>query len=253
MIKKVTTPVIFAHRGASAHAPENTLSSFKLAQKQGAEAIELDVQLTSDDEVIVFHDHALERITGKKGYVKDATLSEIKELNTCHSYGPEYNLEKIPTLVEVFTHFKDFPLINIELKNISTPRDNLSKKVAELINEYQMHDQVLISSFSPLSLTRFHNIIPEIPLGLLIHTPMGFNFHRIFKKAFNLVESVHISFTFLNSYRVIFLKSFGKIVYSYTLNRPDEIHLALKCGVDGFFTDDPAFAIRTVNSSNQIA
>ena len=98
MFSTLTSPVIFAHRGASSHAPENTLAAFQLAIDQGAEAIELDVQLTRDQEVVVFHDVHLDRTTNGSGKVKDLTLSELKSYNAGIAFNPAYQNEKIPTL-----------------------------------------------------------------------------------------------------------------------------------------------------------
>ena len=71
---------IFAHRGASGYAPENTLEAFALAITQGADGIELDVQLTKDGIPVVIHDETIDRVTEKKGWVKDYTLKKLKEL-----------------------------------------------------------------------------------------------------------------------------------------------------------------------------
>ncbi len=87
MIESLPRPVIFAHRGASAHAPENTLSAFKLARDLGANAIELDVQLTADQAIVVFHDTTVNRTTNATGNISDYTLSALKSLNAGHAYG----------------------------------------------------------------------------------------------------------------------------------------------------------------------
>ena len=102
MLSILTSPVIFAHRGASSHAPENTLAAFQLAIDQGAKAIELDVQLTQDQEVVVFHDIHLNRTTDGSGRVKDLRLSAIKSFNAGTAFYPAYQSEKIPTLTELF-------------------------------------------------------------------------------------------------------------------------------------------------------
>ncbi|MCX8062766.1 MAG: glycerophosphodiester phosphodiesterase family protein [Anaerolineales bacterium] len=95
-------PIIFAHRGSSAYAPENTLSAFELAIKQNVQAIEFDVTLTKDKIVVVFHDSNTERITGHKGKINQMTLSEIKKLDAGSYFDSSFEGEKIPTLEEVF-------------------------------------------------------------------------------------------------------------------------------------------------------
>jgi glycerophosphoryl diester phosphodiesterase len=252
MILNSSTPVVFAHRGASAHAPENTLSAFKLAREQGAQAIELDVQLTADEEIVVFHDATVDRITNSTGKIRDYILSELKKLNAGFAYGPAFQDERIPTLSEVFTEFNDFPLINIELKNLETPLDNLPQKVSDLVADFDMSKQVLISSFNSVALKRFNNINPDIPLGILIHSPLTLDTQRFFIPRLDRYRSVHLSSQALNQKRVNFIHSHNKLVFSYTINHPDEMIQSLSLGVDGFFTDDPGLALRTLADQDRI-
>jgi glycerophosphoryl diester phosphodiesterase len=250
MVIKTSTPVIFAHRGASAHAPENTISAFRLAINQGVSAIELDVQLTADHEVIVFHDSILDRITNSKGKIKDYQLAELKQIDAGYAYGEAFRNEGIPTLSEVFSEISNASLFNIELKNLSSPLDNLPEKVLEIIRDHKCEDNVLISSFNPIALRRFYRLNQDILLGRLIHTPLIFNLqkHRSIKD--DKFYSVHIAYSLLTEKRLAYIKSHGKKVYTYTLNHPDDILRALDLGVDGFFTDDPGLALRTINKSS---
>jgi len=246
MIESLPSPVIFAHRGASVHAPENTLSAFKLARDQGANAIELDVQLTADQSVVVFHDATVDRTTNATGKISDYTLSALQNLNAGHAYGNAYVNERIPTLSDVFSEMPDFPMINIELKNLSSLADNLPKLVAELIRKHQMEDQVLISSFNPVALQNFNKIYPGISLGRLVHYPIVLEYFHLLSSRLKMFRSIHIPFTALNTSRINFFHSIGKLVFTYTLNHPGDMIKALKLGVDGFFTDDPGLAKRTI-------
>ena len=96
---------VWAHRGASAYAPENTLEAFLLAAEQGADGVELDVQLTKDGEMVVVHDEEIDRVSDGSGFVKDYTLAELKNLNFNKTH-PEYQNVKIPTLREVYEALK---------------------------------------------------------------------------------------------------------------------------------------------------
>ena len=91
---------IFAHRGASAYAPENTMEAFALAVKQGADGIELDVQMTKDGEVVVIHDETIDRVSDKKGAVRDYTLEELRKFSFSN-HMEKYKDAAIPTLKEV--------------------------------------------------------------------------------------------------------------------------------------------------------
>ena len=107
---------VFAHRGASAYAPENTLAAFRLAEEQGADGIELDVQLTKDGQVVVIHDENIDRTGTGTGAVRDYTLEELRKLSF-HNHMEAYEGEKIPTLEEVLTFVKQGRMeVNIELK-----------------------------------------------------------------------------------------------------------------------------------------
>src|SRR5690242_12342962 len=102
MLESLSRPVIFAHRGACAHAPENTLASFELALAQQADAIELDAKLSADGFVVVHHDDTVDRTTDGKGRLKNLTLAELKKLDAGSSFAETFKGEKIPTLEEVF-------------------------------------------------------------------------------------------------------------------------------------------------------
>ena len=94
---------VWAHRGASGYAPENTLEAFKKAEKMKADGVELDVQLTKDGELVVIHDETVDRVSGEKGFVKDYTLKELKRLNVS-KHMPSYDKKtRIPTLDECLT------------------------------------------------------------------------------------------------------------------------------------------------------
>ena len=244
MFPSLTSPVIFAHRGACSHAPENTLAAFKLAIDQGAKAIELDVQLTEDREVVVFHDVHLARTTDGVGRVTDHTLAEIKQLNAGLSFSPAYQDEKVPTLSEVFDRLPKNIILNIELKNLHAPFDSLPARTAAIIREFQAENRVLISSFNRTALSKFFNEIPSIPRGRLLYTKRGVRFFSRLPLLHTRYQSVHLSFRSLDQQIVESFKNTGRKVFAYTLNHDKDMLNALKMGVDGFFTDDPGFAIR---------
>ena len=115
-MNKTKRPFVWAHRGASAYCPENTLPAFAKAMEMGADGIELDVQMTKDGELVVCHDEKIDRTSDGKGWLKDFTLAELRNFD--FSYGYEaYKGVKIPTLREVFELFADTNMtINIVLQ-----------------------------------------------------------------------------------------------------------------------------------------
>ncbi len=236
-------PTVFAHRGASAHAPENTLASFKLAVQQGAPAIELDVKLTADKEVVVLHDPTLDRTTNGKGALSDFTLAEIKKLDAGTHFSETFRGEPIPTLAEVFETVGRQVLVNVELTNYATPRDDLVDRVAPLIKKYGMQERVMFSSFHPLNLIRARRLIPEIPLGLLLPEGRAGRILRTFGGEFIPHEALHPYLDDVNEKLVERTHRQGHRVNVWTVNRAEDMRRLFRMGVDGIFTDDPASAL----------
>ncbi|MDK4490420.1 glycerophosphodiester phosphodiesterase, partial [Fusobacterium necrophorum] len=110
---------VFAHRGASGYAPENTLAAIKKAIEQGADGIEIDIQFTKDCKIVVFHDWKINRTSNGKGYVYDLNFEELRALEIGSWYGDEYRKEKIPTLEEILELIPENMMLNIEIKDIS--------------------------------------------------------------------------------------------------------------------------------------
>src|SRR5512139_1614857 len=137
-LESLTQPVVFAHRGASAHAPENTLAAFELALAQQADAIELDVKLSADGQVMVIHDSSVDRTTNGHGKVQDMTLAELKALDAGSFFNSQFAGEKIPTLNEVFEAMGKRTFINIELKNHRSHGEDLVETVCMLVKKHQM-------------------------------------------------------------------------------------------------------------------
>lgn len=158
---------IFAHRGASAYAPENTLEAFALAMEQGADGIELDVQLTKDGEVVVIHDEIIDRVSDRKGFVKDYTLAELKTF-TFDNHMEEYHDARIPTLEEVLELVKPGTMeVNIELKTGIFWYPDIEKKVYEIVQKAGMHSRVIYSSFNHYSIQKLRRLDPSVQTAYL--------------------------------------------------------------------------------------
>lgn len=158
---------IWAHRGASGHAPENTLEAFELAVRQGADGVELDVQLTRDGELVVIHDEEVNRVSGAKGFVKDFTLAELKKLNVNRPC-PKYENVRIPTLREVYELLRPSGLeINVELKTGIFFYSGIEEKVLELGAAMGMEERLWYSSFNHLSLVTLKKLNPVARTGIL--------------------------------------------------------------------------------------
>jgi glycerophosphoryl diester phosphodiesterase len=167
MFEEFIKPVVFAHSGACALAPENTISSFELAVAHGADAVELDAKLSKDGQVMVIHDPTLERTTNGKGKVNEFTLKELKKFVAGSNFGVGFSGERIPTLEEVFEHVGKKLLVNVELTNYKSPQDDLIPRVVELVKKHNMQQRVLFSSFLPKNLINIRVLIPEAAVAQL--------------------------------------------------------------------------------------
>lgn len=162
-----TKPLVWAHRGASGYAPENTLAAFQKAVDLGADGVELDIQLTKDDQIVVIHDETIDRTSDGKGWVKDYTLEELRAFNYNRTK-PEYKHADIPTMREVFELLKPTGLfINIEIKTGVVFYEKIEEKILALAKEMGMEDRVCYSSFNHYTVTRIHELKPDAEVGFL--------------------------------------------------------------------------------------
>ncbi len=239
---ELSKPVLFAHRGASAHAPENTLAAFELAARQGAPAIELDVKLSADGRVVVIHDQTVDRTTNGHGDVRNLTLAELKTLDAGSKFSTQYAGETIPTLAEVFEAVGKRLLINVELTNYASPNDALVSKVAGLVRQSGLEEWVMFSSFHPLSLWRARRLLPSVPRGfLLLEGKAGSWVYRLLDPLLT-PEYMHPYLTSVTQEYVRTQHNRGKGVNVWTVNEPDDMRRLFDLGVDGIFTDDPLLA-----------
>lgn len=160
---------IWAHRGCSQMYPENTLTAFKKAAELGGlTGIELDIQLTKDGYIVVFHDEKVDRTTNGSGELRQYTLTELKKLRIDAGNG---KAEQIPTMEEVFNligdSMKNGLKLNIELKNSIFPYPGLEEKIINLVHKSGLQRCVIYSSFSALSLERIKVLDSAAETGIL--------------------------------------------------------------------------------------
>lgn len=162
-----TTTKIWGHRGASGYAPENTLDAFALSLKQGADGVELDVQLTKDGQLVVIHDERIDRTSNGTGFVRDYTLAELKGF--CYNRTiPGYQAVTIPTLEDVYELFQGTgKMINVEIKTGIFFYEGIEEKLLELASRMSMEEQVLYSSFNHQTMLNMKKLNPKAVCGLL--------------------------------------------------------------------------------------
>jgi glycerophosphoryl diester phosphodiesterase len=151
-------PLLFCHRGYHKEAPENSLSSFELVLENGFKAIETDIHMCKSGELVIMHDFNLKRMTGLDKDIRDLTLDQIKELNLLVETDSKFKYQKIPTLREVFELCKNDVVYDLEIKSNNLENIRIAKKTWQLIQEYHMEYNTIVSSFNPLALRSFEAI-----------------------------------------------------------------------------------------------
>lgn len=211
------------HRGAKGHEPENSIISFQKAIDLKVDGIELDVHLSLDGAIMVIHDETLDRTTNGKGFVKNFTASQLKELG-------------IPTLIEVLDLAKQKCFANIELKGIGT-----AKPVAGLIQNYISnknwnYSDFLVSSFDWKMLEEVQLLNPKIRIGVL--TEESVSAALAFAKKLN-AYSIHPDYQLLTKENVALMQDNSFEVYPWTVNSAEDIKKIKSFNVNGIISDFP--------------
>jgi glycerophosphoryl diester phosphodiesterase len=246
MIEDFPRPILFAHRGDLAHAPENTLPAFQQALQKGADGVELDVNLTADGHVVVIHDSTVNRTTDGTGRVASLTLEAIQKLDAGSWYNEKFAGTKVPLLEEVFGIIGKDKMINIELKGFSAQRGGLVTKVCELIKRHNNQSQILFSSFFPSSLNVAAQSLPEVPRGLLAMSGFLGLWARSFGFMFGDYQALHPHISSTSREQMQRAHRLKRRVHVWTANTPEEISRLKDWGVDGIITDDPHMAVRAL-------
>lgn len=217
------------HRGASGYEPENTLISFKKAIDMHVDGIELDVHLSTDNQLIVIHDETIDRTTNGKGFVNTLSLPELKRFKINHKH-------TIPTLTEVLDLVNQKCYVNIELKSYEA-----ADKVVDLIEKYineknWKYNQFLVSSFDWNALRQVTFLNSQIPIGVLTETDL--NLALAFAK-FIQAKSIHPYFHLLTKENTAQLQEKGFQVFPWTVNEIEDIKKIKTYNVDGIISDFP--------------
>lgn len=234
--------LVIAHRGSSSLAPENTLPAFQRAIDGGADMIELDVQLTSDGVPVVFHDAVLNKHSNGEGLLADYPVDIIRRLDAGSWFSRSYTGEMIPYLSEVLELAKDRILLNIEIKpeSVTDSADaGIEHRVCELVELYEMQEQVLISSFDYRVLKRVKNINPVIKTGLLYNRKKSGELSPVDLVQIYRTFSFHCNRWQIRKKWIMDLGEMGVPVYVYTVNGRRSMKSLIKKGVAGIFSDKP--------------
>ena len=237
----VETPKIFAHRGASDRFNESTLTAYQIAAQDGVDALEIDLRMTKDGELVVMHDETIDRTTTGSGEVSEYTVEELKTFQTVAVFSDETTVEEIPTLKELLETF-----LNTEGYYIETRLVNgqllMEKPLIQLLDEFDLlsEELVTIQSFSQDSLDKVHELSPDLPLALLFR-----------KGEFDLKTALSVEYPIIGleasdaTLKVVNqLHRQGKEVHVFFNDletQAEEQERVKAFNVDGYFTDDILF------------
>lgn len=243
-------PRLFAHRGASGEAPENTLAAFRCAADVGVSYAELDVHATRDGQIVVIHDETVERTTNGKGKVQEYTLAELRQFDAGYWFSTDTQQfpfraagVRIPTLAEVLREFPQLKF-TVEIKQIEPP---IEERVIAVVRDYGRAEEVILASEHDRVMARVRALAPDIatsfaagevvdfiqrvstgqltdyrPAGLALQIPP--EFHEVPLVTAETVTAAH---------------ALGLEIHVWTINEPQEMERLLDLGVDGIMSDFP--------------
>ncbi len=245
-------PLIFAHRGYSSIAPENTLASFSEALNRGVPGVELDIHLAAGGELVVTHDDNLKRVTGLDKKVENTDLAEIKKLDAGGWKDAGYSGERIPLLEEVFDLLGDKVYYDIEIKSRMRSESGIEKKLYELIKQYKLNERCIVSSFNPLPLKYFKNYSKEVPTAIIYCNDDELPWYlRLGEGKWigntDILKPEHVK---VNSLSMFFNKSIGgRPVLPWTVDDPEIVKKLISKGVDGIISNDPSVSCASVTAA----
>lgn len=259
------TPIVLAHRGGGAIAPENTMAAFKKSSELGVHGFEIDIRLTKDEEIIVFHDEYLDRTTDGAGRVADFTLAELQKFDLGyhflakdgqHSYRGKG--EKIITLKELLEQFPELH-INIDIKDSPETYEGslMPSKLWRLIDSLDAHSQVVVTSFYDEQIDRFNLYAQNrVAIGAgeneirKAYTAFNSQFGHLYKPRADVFQiPVRSSMFRLDLPRFIaFLGNLNIPAHYWTIDVPEEIEALLAAGARGIITDRPDIAVEAIKN-----
>jgi glycerophosphoryl diester phosphodiesterase len=247
------SPLIIAHRGASALNPENTIIAFKAAIEAKADGIECDLRLTKDEIPIVFHDATLKRMANNSAYVSKLSLEELQKIQRIGEWfnqrfpnksRQEFLEVKVPTLEELLNFLQDFRgKIYLEMKGTEKQTLKLAEKIKQMIEKHCLLKQMVFKSFNLASIKRLKEILPEARTAALFAPEIRIltNKSNIIKKAIEShADEVSIHYSLATEKFIRNAKSFGFYVLIWTVDHPVWVQRALETGIDALITNNPA-------------
>ncbi len=233
-MRAAARPLVIAHRGA-ADAPEHTIAAFERALELGADAIQLDVHLSRDDQPVVIHDFTLERTTDGSGPVRARTVRELKRLDGGGWFGAAFRGQRVQTLQEVLERFRDRARLSITLKGGAALYPDIEERIVGLLEVYDVLESTLVQSLDAAALRVLRARSPEVRLGALVaHRPIDLD-ADLAPGWTAICPSVAV----LGPGEWAAIRAAGRECHVWTVNEPALMDRLVEWGVDGIITDRP--------------
>lgn len=236
-------PRVFAHRGASSLAPENTIAAFSKAMEVGARWFEFDVDIIGDGTLIVIHDNRLDRTTNGKGGYYTRSFSDIRRLDAGAWFSDTYRFERIPEAADAISFGNKHHMgMNLEIKPCrggTKLRERLIEALAVAVDSVLDKDRFIVSSFDHELLAAFHEARPQISLGWLLDSKKQSTPNWQEGAAALACSAVHPDVQGLTKEEVARIRDCGFDCNVWTVNDVEQAKELASWGVTGVFTDYP--------------
>ena len=247
---------VIAHRGGSDLAPENTQAAFQNAIKLGVDMIEIDVEQTIDSVVVVIHDSKVNRTTNGTGSVDSLSYSYIKTLDAGSWFDKKYENEKILTLDETLQLINGEVVLLIEIKNGSERYPGIEQRTVDAIQKFNAHSWVIVQSFNKKAIER----VSLLDKGIETYYVIGRDFKQYYKGLRSQIDKdpsikpdfngIAVHHGMLSVASVDSLKQFGLGVFTWTVDKLEDMKKMIDMGVDGIITDAPDKLIDLIEPEN---
>ena len=238
---------IVAHRGASGYAPENTVAAFDKAIEMNADFIEVDVQRSKDGKLVIIHDPTVDRTTDGAGKVKDLTLKQLKRLDAGSWKGSQFKGEKIPTFEEIIKRYRKKTGI---LMDVKYPKryPGIEKQIAEILKKHKLEQpkkgEIIIQSFNHKSMKKMKQLLPKVPIGVLI-TKKAHTKEKAIEEFASYADYYNPNYQILTKELVEKANAKGMKVFPWSVRSFDAIQFVLDMNTAAIITEYPEFVNRT--------
>lgn len=230
-------PFVWAHRGASGYAPENTMEAFEMAMEMNADGVEIDVHFSSDGKIIICHDEKIDRVSNGQGSVTEYTLEELKAFDFGYKfYTGERKGIKVPALDELYSLFKNNNMVvNVEVKSGNA---HIAAALVNKAKEFGMSERVVYSSFNHLQLKRLLDVDSSVKVAPLYSA----SWLNMDKYAENMnAFAIHPNMDQIRKFPTLVEDCHKKGVWvnSWTVNSDNDIAEMIAAGCDAIITNYP--------------